>query len=289
MTPYDRWSIALGSPDYPKGLSEAPDPPTVLYGLGDPALLGTGLAIVGSRRATPYGLACARRFATWSARTGVLVVSGGATGCDSEAHRAVLASGGSTVAVLGCGADVDYPARERATLDQIRHVGCVVSEMRFGSPPVRWAFPRRNRIIAALSAVVLVVEASLPSGTFSTADHALDAGREVAAVPGSIFAAGSMGTNRLIRQGAHAVTCEDDLADALLQSGVTLRSHSIAPEGGVMHVRDAVHRAVLAGPVTADEVVAELGLGLRDVLTRLGALEADGSISRYPDGRYGPG
>ena len=186
MASTDHWTITLGSPGYPEGLTRSPDPPAVLYGIGDPTILGTGLAIVGSRKATPYGLACARRFGTWAARAGVVIISGGATGCDSQAHRAALDTEGATVAVLGCGPDVDYPSRERDTIGRIRRSGCVVSEMRFGSAPVRWAFPRRNRIIAALSAVVLIVEASLPSGTFSTADHALDTGREVAAVPGSI-------------------------------------------------------------------------------------------------------
>ena len=198
----ERFVLTLGSPEYPEQLAETPDPPRMLYGIGDPGALVAGLAVVGARRATPYGLRATRLLAGWAASKGVTVISGAAIGCDSEAHRAALDAPGATVAVLGCGPDVDYPRRSAAMLATIRAGFAVVSECPFGQQPLRFAFARRNRIIAGLASAVLVVEAGLPSGTFSTADAALEAGRDVMAVPGSIFSPESRGSNRLIRQGA---------------------------------------------------------------------------------------
>ena len=211
------FQLALGDELYPEQLARTPDPPRVLYGFGDPSALESGLAVIGARKATPYGLAAARLLAGWAAGRGVVIVAGGAIGCDQEAHRSAIDAGGRTVAVLGCGADIDYPRGASELLEQVRHgrVGCVVSELPWGTPPVRWAFARRNRIIAGLSEAVLVVEASLPSGTFSTADFALDAGRSVLVVPGSIFAPECRGSNRLLRQGATPVTDVSDLASEL--------------------------------------------------------------------------
>ena len=282
-----RWELTKDDPDYPSCLRCSPRPPERLYGLGAPALLSPGLAIVGSRKATPYGRSCARRFSRWAARQGIIVVSGAAAGCDLAAHEAALEEGGPTVAVLGCGADVDYPASASSTLALIRDRGAVLSEVPWGTPPRRWAFPDRNRIIAALARAVLVVEAALPSGTFSTADHALAAGREVLAVPGSIFSAGSEGTNRLISQGALPVTCEADLAQALELSGLHTPSGpaatAIEPEG------DPVLAAVLADPMRPDDLALATGLDVVEVVRRLASLESGGVVRRDASGRYGPG
>ena len=198
----NRFELHIDDDAYPELLRHAPEPPRVLRGIGDPALLTPGLAVIGARKASPYGLRCARIFAGWAARHALPVVSGAAMGCDQEAHKAALDADGTTVAVLGCGADVDYPRRAHELLAAVRCVGVVVSECAWGAGPQRWAFSRRNRIIAGLSTGVLVVEASLPSGTFSTAEYALAAGRDVYAVPGSIFSPEALGANRLIRQGA---------------------------------------------------------------------------------------
>jgi DNA processing protein len=170
--PRGGWVISREDPRYPDCLRDSPRPPRLIRGIGDVSLLRPGLAVVGSRRATPYGLSCVRVFAGWAAEQGVVVVSGAAAGCDTEAHRAALDVEGATVAVLGCGADVDYPPSAAAVLARIRERGVVVSELEWGATPMRYHFPERNRIIAALSAVVLVVEAGLPSGTFLTADSA---------------------------------------------------------------------------------------------------------------------
>ncbi len=280
-----RFEIALGDPRYPAQLADSPEPPRVLYGYGDPSALEPGLAVVGSRRATPYGLAAARLFAGWAAGKGVVIVSGGALGCDAEAQTAAIAAGGRTVAVLGCGADVDYPRTSAALLQTLRsgEAGCVVSELPWNAPPVRWAFARRNRIIAGLAQAVLVVEASLPSGTFSTADFALDAGRSVLVVPGSIFAPECRGSNRLLRQGASPVTDVSDLAAELgwlPERGVNLEKVS---DGD-----DPVLSALRSDPMRPDDAARELGLSIVEIARRIGSLEARGVIARYPDGRYGP-
>jgi DNA processing protein len=245
-----------------------------------------GLAVIGSRRASPYGLSCAKRFASLAARAGVTVISGGATGCDGEAHRAALAAGGSTVAVLGCGPDVDYPHSEARTLARVRESGCVISESPPGQQPRRWAFPRRNRIIAGLARAVLVVEAGLPSGTFSTADHALDADRLVLAVPGSIFSAGSEGTNRLIRDGAIPIADDEDLLQAL---GV-LEQRIASGGASAAHGRDVdpILAFLAVRPCTPAELAEGLGMPLRQALKSLGRLEAQGLVERDPAGGYGP-
>jgi DNA processing protein len=287
---YERHELRPDDPRYPVCLAVSPRPPEVLYVAGDPDALVTGLGVIGARKATPYGLRCAEIFAGWAARRGLTIVSGAAIGCDQAAQRAALAAEGSTVAVLGCGADVDYPSGAARMLAEIRERGAVVSEMPWGAAPARWAFPNRNRIIAALSAAVLVVEAGLPSGTFSTADHALDAGRDVLAVPGSIFAPESRGANRLIRQGASPITDVSDLADALRSCG--LLDAASGPESAspiVIERNDAVARALTANPARPDDLARDLGLDIVDVMRRIARLEAEGAAHRYPDGRYGPG
>ncbi len=275
----ERFVLALGSPEYPEQLAETPDPPRMLYGIGDPGALVPGLAVVGARRATPYGLRATRLLAGWAASRGVTVISGAAIGCDSEAHRSALDAPGATVAVLGCGPDVDYPRRSAALLETIRSRFAVVSECPFGQQPLRFAFARRNRIIAGLSSAVLVVEAGLPSGTFSTADAALEAGRDVMAVPGSIFSPESRGSNRLIRQGAAVVNDVADLASSLGLQGVGAK---VGTQGG-----DAVVRALRADPMRPDDLARALGIDIVAAARTLGSLEAHGLIARYPDGRYG--
>ena len=181
-----RFEIGIGDPAYPPLLALTPDPPEVLRGYGDAqALRRPSLAVVGARRATPYGLAAAELFAGWAARAGYSIVSGAAVGCDQAAHRAALGAGGSTVAVLGTGADVAYPSGSADLLARIAAVGCVVSELPWGHPPMKWTFRDRNRIIAGLAGALLVLEAGCPSGTFITADRALDGRRAHSRTNGS--------------------------------------------------------------------------------------------------------
>ena len=288
-----RFELPLGGHRYPPQLAQSVRPPKVLFGIGDPSTLVPGLAIIGSRKATPYGLACARRFARLAAEAGVTVISGAAMGCDLAAQTAALDVGAPTVAVLGCGADIDYPRRASDVLATVRNGrGAVVSELQWGVPPLPGHFPARNRIIAGLASAVLVVEAALPSGTFSTADSALDSGRDVLAVPGSIFYAGSAGSNRLIRQGAAPITCDDDLLDALADAGL-LSASALAgglgtSRGPALPSGDPLLEALRAHPMSPEEACDTLHLLVPDLLAALARFEAAGLIARYADGRYGP-
>ena len=288
-----RWELRPGDAEYPELLVRTPEAPKVLYVAGDPACLVPGLGIVGARRATPYGLWAADRFASAAASLGVTVVSGAAMGCDATSQRAAVAAGGRSVAVLGCGADVDYPRSSRGLLERLRTEGAVVSELPWETQPLRWALQRRNRIIAGLSAAVLIVEAGLPSGTFSTADYTLKAGRDVWVVPGSVRAPECRGTNRLLRQGATPVTDVSELTDEL-------RALELLPAGGTCAAAlaarvpdlvspggDKLLRALVGDPMRPDDLAWQLGLDVREVMVRLSRLEDAGLAARYPGGRYG--
>lgn len=284
-----RTEIRLGSALYPGQLACTPDPPKVLYCIGSPLSLEPGLAVVGARKATPYGLASARLFAGWSAQAGYSVISGAAVGCDQEAHRAALRHAGRTVAVLGCGCDVEYPSGVGSLLREcVDAGGAVLSELPWESPPQRWAFRRRNRIIAGLSAALLVVEAGLPSGTFSTAEYALDAGRDVFAIPGSIFAPECRGPNRLIRQGATPLTDVSDLAIELERLiGPPRAVEAQRADLAVDRIHDDLLAALIADPMRPDDAAFRLGIDVVTVVRRIGQLEASGLVERYRDGRYG--
>ena len=294
----DGWShgleyfeVGADDPEYPAHLRESPDPPPRLYGVGDVATLRMpGLAVVGARKATPYGLSGARRFAGWAAQAGYPIVSGAARGCDQAAHRSALDVGGTTVAVLGCGADIAYPSDAQALLRAIAASGCVVSELPWGHPPAKWTFRARNRIIAGLAGALLVLEANVPSGTFVTADNALAAGREVLVVPGSILAPECRGPNRLLRQGATPITDVSELAQELracLGEPCNLASGS-GTDVEARATRDRILSALRTDPARPDDLARILELDIVDVARRIGALEAGGMIAKYPNGRYGP-
>jgi len=207
-----RFELVPDDAFYPEILSLRENAPHPIYGIGREDALGQGIAIIGARNATPYGKRIAKLVATWAADLGLVVYSGGARGCDQVAHQGALEAGGSTVAVMGCGADIVYPSRSGKLLDEIAQDGAVISEYPWQSPPMKYRFRQRNRLIAALSDLVVVVEARLPSGTLSTVHHALDMGVPVAAVPGSILHLESAAPNRLISEGAFPICCRDDLA-----------------------------------------------------------------------------
>ena len=288
VTDAQRFELALDDSGYPTLLAETPEPPERLFGFGDPALLVPGLAVIGARKATPYGLQAGELFAGWAARAGYTIVSGGAIGCDQAAHRAALAAGAPTVAVLGCGADVVYPSNAADLLADISRRGVVISEQPWGAPPQRWTFRTRNRIIAGLSAGLLVLEAGLPSGTFSTADYALAAGRDVLVVPGSIFAPECRGSNRLIHQGAVPVSDISELADAL---AAILPPPQAAPDrwslDGCLPQDDPVLSALRTHHWRPDDLARALSLDIVTIARRIGTLETSGFVARFPDGRYG--
>ena len=204
----------LEEADYPETLRWIPEPPPVLYVWGtlrhEDSL---AVAVVGSRKPSPYGQLAAQRLSTELARYGFTVVSGLARGVDSLAHHGALQAGGRTIAVLGSGINVVYPPEHRRLYEAIRHQGAVVSEFPFDTKPDRWNFPRRNRIISGLALGTLVVEASDQSGSLHTARHALEQGREVFAVPGRIDLPSSRGTNNLIKRGAKLVEGIDDILE----------------------------------------------------------------------------
>lgn len=284
-----RTVLRPGDPGSPEGLGRLRRPPRALYVMGDVSALTEGLGVVGSRKATPYGVACARLFGGWAAAQGVTVVSGAAIGCDLSAQQAALDAGGRTVAVLGCGADVDYPRSASGLLARLRAgEGAVVSEQPWGTPPQRWQFPERNRIIVALSRALLVVEAGTYSGTTSTVGHAQDCGVEVLAVPGSIFSAGSASCNRMLREGAVPISRVEDLADELAALGLLDPVTAADAHDPSEPDRDPVLRAALAGPVDPDDVAEAHRLAPALVLRRLAQLEQQHRIARYPDGRFGP-
>lgn len=290
-----RFEIDIASVEYPPILRDTPDPPRVLRGIGNPGALQPGIAIIGSRKATPYGLACAETFAAHIASRGIPIISGGAMGCDQCAHRAALDSGCPTVVVFGSGADVTYPKRGRDLFQRVVDAqGAVVSEQPWGTPPLPGTFVRRNRIIAGLAALVLIVEAGLPSGTFSTADAALRANRDVAAVPGSITSPNSRGTNHLIAQGAYAVIDVDTLDSAIdlawAHSMYTLLpaatgSPSLADVAAVID-DDPVLRALAAEALSAQQLAAYFDYSPGELSRRLAQYELENLVQRGMDGRY---
>lgn len=290
-----RFEIDIDSDEYPAILRDTPDPPRRLYGIGCVGALQPGIAVIGSRKASPYGLACAEKFSRRIAQRGLTIVSGGALGCDQCAHRMALEHGSPTVVVFGSAPDVTYPRRGRGLFQRvIDEGGAVISENVWGTPPLRPTFVRRNRIIAGLAPLTLIVEAGLPSGTFSTADAALLANRDVAAVPGSISSPNSRGTNQLIAQGAYSVTDIQSL-DAAIDLAwahcmyTLLADHEVAsPEKDFEAVigNDPVLRALAAEPLSAPELAAYFDLSVGELSVRLSQYELSGAVQRGRDGRF---
>src|SRR3989449_3907718 len=221
----DHITIALGDERYPELLRAIYDPPVVLYcdGVPEPGDR-QAVAIVGSRQATPYGFRITETLAGELSALGFTIVSGFARGIDAAAHRAALASGGRTVAVLGCGLDVDYPSGHASLRTEITGSGAVLTEFAPGTAPFATNFPRRNRIISGLALGVVVVEAAEDSGSLITARLALEQGREVFAVPGPIDAQTSRGPHGLLKQGAKLVETVDDIVEELLPQLETMRT-----------------------------------------------------------------
>ncbi len=299
-----RSEIDNKSAAYPDMLRELQFPPSVLYVIGDLQSLRGGLSIVGARKATPYGRSCAERFAFQAAKQHVTIVSGGARGCDSAAHRGALKASGLTVAVLGGGCDQLYPAENAALFQQIiDQGGAVVSEHPWDFPAMPYTFRARNRIIAALSKATLIVEAGLPSGTFSTADEALQLGREVLVVPGSITTPNSRGVNRLLYQGALPVVDDESFREILaslfpqVQKGK--ENHLCTDEGSGHDFSSPLFdnpliRAVIAEPLDAEAIyrLAAQYCGAENpsawAALRIEEAQDAGLIARYPDDTYGP-
>jgi DNA processing protein len=275
--------LTLADTTYPPSLLEIADPPNVLYVRGNPALLQKrGLAMVGSRNATPQGLQTAENFARTLAAKGLTIISGLALGIDAAAHRGALAAGGETVAVIGTGADRLYPARNKDLALQIVEHGAIVSEFPLGTPVLAANFPRRNRIISGLSCGVLVVEAATESGSLITARLAGEQGREVFAIPGSIHSPVARGCHKLIRQGAKLVETANDVLEELGQFE-TIDSPDTA---SVANDENLVLAALGHDPCGLDQLVERTGLGADQLLGELLTLELAGQLACLPGNRY---
>jgi DNA processing protein len=276
--------LVLGEPGYPPLLAQIHDPPPLLYVRGQaPCLRDPQLAVVGSRRPSPAGKRAAAQFAAAAAVHGLTVTSGLALGIDGEAHRAALAAGGTTIAVMATGIDRVYPARHRALAAEVSAAGCLLTELRPGSDPLPWHFPRRNRIISGLALGTLVAEAAERSGSLITAGTALEQGREVFAVPHSLFHPGGRGCLQLLADGAPLVR---DIADILAGLGMLfeLQRGLDPPPRAPPAPDDSGGERVLAvlgyEPVTVDALVTACGLPTARVLAALSVLELNGQAVR---------
>ncbi|WP_073612716.1 DNA-processing protein DprA [Desulfopila aestuarii] len=275
--------VSLVDPRYPDRLREIPDPPLVLYALGDVALMGSHcVAMVGSRSATTYGRRAAWLLAENLTTYGVTVVSGMALGIDSEAHYGALKSEGRTIAVLGSGLDVIYPSQNRTLYDQLRAKGLLLSEYPLGTKPDGFRFPARNRIIAGLSQGVVVVEAARKSGSLITAQMALDFGREIFAVPGQIDSLKSEGAHWLLREGAKLVASGSDIVEELqwgiAANGCSGQQPKGDPYSGLEPDGVALLEQLDAYPLSRDEVCERTGLTPARLSELLLFLELEGHI-----------
>jgi DNA processing protein len=274
--------IVVRRRELPPRLRAIHDPPACLHirGAGSPELLTLpSVAIVGARACSPYGSQVGRMLGRELAAAGVVVISGLARGIDGEVHRGALDAGGHTVAVLGCGIDRDYPAAHTALAAAIAEQSLLVSEYEPGVEPAPWRFPARNRIIAGLAAVTVVVEARERSGALITADFALEEGREVFAVPGEITSALSAGTNDLLRLGATPLTSAADV----LELFDLVPAIASAPDLSQSATR--ILHALQAGSASADELARATGLGVEAVTGALVELELAG-VAVEGEGRY---
>ncbi|MBN2311401.1 MAG: DNA-processing protein DprA [Candidatus Hydrogenedentes bacterium] len=292
--------VTLEDPEYPLLLAEIYDPPLVLFTRG--ALTEADqccVAIVGTRRATPYGIRMAERFGRELAHRGVTVVSGMAAGIDAAAHRGALEAGGRTIAVLGNGVDVVYPPQHAELMQEIIAHGCVLSQFPMGTEPSRGHFPYRNRLISGLSQGTLVVEAPIKSGALITARHAADQGREVFAVPGQVGVKNSEGPHSLIRDGAKlAETVEDILVELELpvQKTPARTEPQLAPPDKAVSAdapaASGRERAILAAVAPegsfVDEIAAACRIPVSEALSSLTVLELKGLVRQFSGKRFAP-
>lgn len=280
--------VSFWDENYPPILRTIYDPPPLLYFRGKfPG--AEALAMVGSRRASPQGLRLTETMAAEIAGCGITVVSGLARGIDSAAHRGALAAQGPTVGILGCGIDTIYPPENKRLFHQMVEQGGLLSEYPPGTLPLPGHFPGRNRIISGLSRGVVVIEAAVGSGSLITADFALDQGREVFAVPGSVFAKVAEGVNRLLKDGAHVVTDSRDILEHLWPE-TQIVARPVCGEAGREESLDGPAREILrligAEPVQVDELARKSGLtppNLSDILLNLELL---GAVEQLPGKRF---
>jgi DNA processing protein len=279
------FAICRHAAQYPEALLRLSDAPRVLYCTASPERLAELLAqpaatIVGTRKPSPYGREIARELGRGLAAAGITVISGLALGIDGLAHRGALDGGGPPVAVLACGANLAYPASHRGLHSQIREAGVVLSELPPGCRPFRWSFPARNRIMAALGSITVVVEAADPSGSLITASFAAQLGITVGAVPGQVTSRVAQGSNRLLREGAPIIRGTEDVLDEMFGIGngpggprESSRTQTIELEPALRAVLDGVEAGEGVG-----EIAARTGMSAPAVRSALGELEVEGLI-----------
>jgi DNA processing protein len=283
----DCWALCTHDRRYPPQLRDLGDAPPALIGRGDPSGLArlrgeAAVTVVGARRATSYGREIARGLAAELAGAGFAVVSGLAWGVDGAAHEGAL-DAGFTTAVLGCGADVAYPRHHRRLYDRIREGGLILSELPPGTTAWRWAFPARNRIMAALGTMTIVVEAAGHSGSLITAELASDLGRDVGAAPGPVGARMSTGTNQLLADGARVVRDAQDVLDALIGPGAA--RHAVSGPELDAHLTAVLDR-VEGGDADSDSIALALSCGGGEATAALARLERLGYVQRSFAGTY---
>lgn len=278
-------------PGYPEDFRLLADPPFLIYAAGDPRLArAPGVAIVGTRSPSHYGRDAAAALSNGVAAAGYTVVSGMARGIDTIAHRAALEAGGVTIGVLGHGIDTVYPPENRALFESVRRRGLLITEMPPGEQPLAGNFPRRNRLIAAMSRAVLVVEMGLKSGAQHTVTYALELGREVMAVPGPIASPASAGTNQLIKEGARVVTSADDIIEEL--GGVGSAGSGLTPSRGQEALplltceEDRVLTTLDGEARHVDQLALAVGLEHGALLGLLLELELKGAVEALPGMQY---
>jgi DNA processing protein len=282
------WACCLHDERYPAALRGDPQSPPVLLGRGDPRLLAelvaeASVTVVGSRRPSSYGREVAHSLTTELSAAGLVVVSGMAMGIDSRAHEGALDAGGLTVAVLGSGPDVPHPPSASGLYERIVEHGLVVSELPPGTRPHRWTFPARNRIMAALGRMTVVVEGAASSGSLITARMSSDLGRDVGAVPGRVGTTVAEGTNGLLADGAIVVRGAQDVLDAMLGAGAP-RLERPVPQLSIEQA--AILELVERGHETPDAVAAASGMPVGEAIAALTALELLGCVSAGSHGRY---
>lgn len=277
---------------YPGVLRTIADPPAALYlrGVDEPLDAAPAVAIVGSRRASPYGMQCAEQLAFELALRGITVVSGLARGIDGAAHRGALKAGGRTAAVLGCGLSQIYPPEHAGLANEVAASGWLVSEFPMETLPLTFNFPRRNRLISGLSLGVVVVEAAFRSGALITADLALEQGREVFAVPGPVTAVTSRGTHELLKQGARLVTSVEDILDELRLTAAetplaaAARSNGPAPE--LLEAERRIMACLGAEPRDIDTIAQASGMRASDASSLLLQLELKRVVRQLPGKQF---
>ena len=290
-----RFEISIEDSAYPSILKETKGAPERIYGIGNPEALKPSVAVIGARKVTPYGKTCTETFARQAARRGLSIISGGAIGCDQIAHQAALDEDAQTVVVFGSGANVIYPKSGKKLFEEVvANDGAVISEHPWDTKPMPYFFRERNRIIAGFALMLVIAEAGMPSGTFSTADAALSAGRDVAVVPGSILSPYSKGTNNLLLQGATPIidvkSFNDALDSAFQRLPLTLLEQIEKGEENCRRARalknDRILVALSADAYAPEELAAYFGFSPIEIMQRLSEYEIAGLVERHKDGRY---